>query len=369
MSGAFSDVLKRVGDDPARASLSDIGILLAEEDEELQQQLFRLADAIRAREMGDAVHLRGVIEFSSHCQADCHYCGLRASNAAASRYRLSPETIFEQVKRGAALGLGTVVLQSGEDPWYDRDTLAELIARIARETPVAITLSLGERSYADLRAFRRAGADRYLLKHETSDPALHRRLRPARTLRRRLRQLSWLRALGYQVGSGCIVGLPGQTLSSLARDVTTLRDLDVEMAGIGPFIPHPSTPLGDGEPGSVELTLRLVAVTRMVLPTAHIAATTAMATLHPQGRELALQAGANVVMPNLTPLAYRRQYEIYPAKACLDETTEHCLGCLRGRIEAIGRTLGRGRGDSPKWELKGVIGDVDQNRPQFGDDR
>jgi len=363
MSGTFDAVLKRVAGDPGRADASDLEVLLAAEASEPQGQLFRLADAIRARELGDSVHLRGVIEFSSHCQADCHYCGLRASNSGASRYRLSPETILEQAKRGAALGLGTVVLQSGEDPWYGRDTLSRLIAGITRETPLAVTLSLGERSYADLRAFRRAGADRYLLKHETGDPILHRRLRPARTLRRRLRQLSWLRNLGYQVGSGCIIGLPGQTLSSLARDVMLLRDLDVEMVGAGPFIPHPSTPLGGSEPGPVDLTLRVVAITRIVLPSAHIAATTAMATLHPQGRELALQAGANVVMPNLTPIEYRRQYEIYPGKACLDETTEHCLGCLRGRIEAIGRTMGQGRGDSPKWQARGVVGNGGQRRP------
>jgi len=360
--GTFDAVLKRVAGDPARAGIADLVCLLAVEGAERQAQLFRLADAIRAREMGDAVHLRGVLEFSSYCQADCYYCGLRASNSGAKRYRLRPEAIFEQAKRGATLGLGTIVLQSGEDPWYDRNTLSRLIARIARETPLAITLSLGERSYADLQAFREAGAHRYLLKHETSDRRLYRRLRPARSLSRRLRLLSWLRRLGYQVGSGCIVGLPGQTLSSLAQDIKMLRDLDVEMVGAGPFIPHPATPLGTSEPGSVDLTLKVVAVTRLLVPSAHIAATTAMATLHPQGRELALQAGANVVMPNLTPIEYRRQYEIYPAKACLDETTEHCLGCLRGRIEDIGRTLGHGRGDSPKWHTGEVTGDAGQRR-------
>ncbi|MDQ7794367.1 MAG: [FeFe] hydrogenase H-cluster radical SAM maturase HydE [bacterium] len=348
MSRSFDRLLEKVVAEPGKAHYRSVQRLLEAGPGE-EARLCATADRIRAGQVGDAVHLRGIIELSNHCRAECHYCGLRASNADLVRYRMTPEEILESARLGAVLGVGTVVLQSGEDSWYDRSTLADLITRIVTELPVAVTLSLGERSYDDLQAFRQAGADRYLLKHETADPRLHRRLRPGRTLERRVRQLRWLRSLGYQVGSGCIVGLPGQTCDSLAHDVVLMRDLDVDMVGIGPLVPHPATPLGEAPPGPVGLTLRVIATTRLCLPQAHIAATTALATLHPHGRELALQAGANVVMPNLTPLRYRRRYEIYPGKVCLDELPGHCLTCLKGRIEGLGRVVGRGRGDSPKW--------------------
>ncbi len=360
MACDFLRLLERLAEAPEAADVRDVERLLAASPGDEADHLFALADRVRARQVGDAVHLRGVVEFSNHCVADCHYCGIRRSNSTLERYRMSPDEILTVARRGAELGVGTVVLQAGEDPWYDRDMLADLIARIAGELPVAVTLSLGERSYEDLAAFRRAGASRYLLKHETSDPELFGHLRPGRELARRLQGLRWLRELGYQVGSGSIVGLPGQTLSSLAADILLLREMDVEMVGVGPLVPHPATPLGYLPPGSIPLTLRFVAATRLLLPQAHIAATTALATLHPQGREMALRAGANVVMPNLTPLEYRRAYEIYPGKACLDEEPEHCLGCLRARIEALGRTVGTGRGDSPRFtrEAKASAGEL-----------
>ncbi len=210
---------------------------------------------------------------------------------------------------------------------------------------------------------RQAGADRYLLKHETADPALFSRLRPGTTLEGRLDCLRHLKRLGFQVGSGNIVGLPGQTTETLADDVALLREIDVEMAGIGPFIPHPGTPLAGAEHGSVDMALRLVAVARLALPWAHIPATTALGTLDPEGRQKALACGANVVMPNVGPTRYRALYQVYPGKICINDGADRCLGCLRGMIAGLGRTIGRGPGHSPRAEFD-TSGDTSRGRPQ-----
>lgn len=313
-----------------------------------REALFRAADEVRRRYVGDEVHLRGIIEFSNHCVRNCHYCGLRAANRSLPRYRMSPQEMVAIAERAAALGLGTVVLQSGEDPYWDAEKLAAVVREIKRRTGLAVTLSVGDRPREDYARWREAGADRYLLKHETADADLFRRLRPGTTLAGRLERLRDLRELGYQVGSGNMVGLPGQSLASLADDIVLLQELDVEMAGIGPFLPHPQTPLAGAQPGSVDLTLRVLAVARLALPWAHLPATTALGTADPEGRQKALRCGANVIMPNVGPTEYRPLYQIYPGKICLGDRAENCVACLHRMVEGLGRTIGRGPGHSPK---------------------
>jgi len=335
-------------DDGPDLDQEEILLLLQPTTADEQAELFRAADLVRARQVGDEVHLRGIIEFSNYCRCDCAYCGLRRSNAKLKRYRLDYGEIWQIAGRAAALGYRTLVLQSGEDPWYTGPDLARLIGRIKRELEVAVTLSLGERSREDYECWREAGADRYLLKHETADPELFARLRPGCFLEERLQCLFWLRELSYQIGSGNMVGLPGQSVATLVRDLLLLRELDAEMVGIGPFIPHCDTPLAGNSGGSVTATLRMVAVARLLLPTTHLPATTALGSIDPEGRQKALTCGANVIMPNVTPVAYRPDYQIYPNKLCLGEEPEHCRGCVEGLIRALGRTVAQDRGDSRK---------------------
>jgi len=343
----------RAGDGLAR---EDIRALIAGPDAGGpggDEALFALADRVRRLNLGDAVHLRGVIEFSNHCLRQCHYCGLRAGNHELKRYRLTPEEIEAVAVQARELGYRTIVLQSGEDPWYDGATLARLIERVKRLTGAAVTVSVGDRSEADYRAFRAAGADRYLLKHETADAELFARLRPGTTLAERLERLHVLRDLGFQVGSGNIVGLPGQTLDSLADDISVLRELDVEMAGIGPFIPAPGTPLASAAPGDLRLTLRVLAVARLVLPLAHLPATTALATLYPYGRELALKCGANVVMPNVTPTEFRPLYRIYGNKYGMGDSARDSRDKILRLIREVGRSVAEDQGHSPKPAFTG----------------
>ena len=310
-----------------------------------QERLLAAADRVRQRALGPAVHLRALVEFSNHCRQDCAYCGLRAGNATLPRYRMAPQQVVDTALAAARLGYGTCVLQSGEDPAYDAQTVAGIVRAIKAQSEMAVTLSVGERPEADYAAWREAGADRYLLKIETTDPALFARLRPGRTLQQRIACLQALGRLGYQVGSGFMVGLPAQSLDSLAGDLAFLRDLPCHMAGIGPFIPHPQTPLAGEPSGDLDLVLRCLAVARLLLPYAHLAATTASATLHPQGRQRALAAGADVIMPNVTPERYRVHYEIYPGKIA----PRGDMPSYRRQIEALivgeGRTVGQGRGD------------------------
>lgn len=327
--------------------LHDIATLLRAEGDR-QQALFELADAVRQRFMGDEIYLRGLIEFSNCCGRHCLYCGLRAPNRNVARYRMPLDEIVETAKLAERLGIGTVVLQSGEDTWWTTARVVELVRQIKRTADVAITLSIGERPREDYRAFRRAGADRFLIRHETADPDLYGQLHPDMSYERRIQCLRDLRAEGYQVGAGSMVGLPGQTVEMLAADILLLLEMDVDMAGIGPFIPHPDTPLGSSAPGTVEMTLKMVALARIVTRNAHIPATTALATLDPMGREKAFAVGANVVMPNLTPKKYRENYTIYPNKRCITEDVDRCMPCLRLRIEGSGRRIGKGYGHSLK---------------------
>ncbi|MFO1478530.1 MAG: radical SAM protein [Verrucomicrobiota bacterium] len=359
---------------------------LREENSARLEELWQRADDTRRRHVGNAVYLRGLIEISNHCVRQCGYCGLRVGNTALTRYRMAPEEILEAAREAVRFGYGTVVLQGGEDFVITRDWMCEVIRRIKAETPLAITLSLGERSREDLEAWRAAGADRYLLRFETSDRALFDHIHPGLHGRPsdRIALLRLLQSIGYEAGSGIMVGIPGQTYASVADDIDLFRELDLDMIGIGPFLPHPATPLGgtsyresdpqqsggtsyresptemnmgtrsssslpgvvdDQIPNTELMVYKAVALTRLVRPDANIPSTTALATINKRdGRELGLQRGANVCMPNLTPLRYRKLYEIYPGKACIDETGTACNRCLTGRIHRIGRTVGRGPG-------------------------
>ncbi len=350
---------------------------LTEEDPQQLERLYAAADAARSAAVGPAVHLRGLIEISNACTRACAYCGISVHNKEVQRYRMGRGEILDCARRAKELGYGTVVMQAGEDPMLTRPFIADLVSAIKRETGLAVTLSLGERSRADLTAWKEAGADRYLLRFETSNPRLYARIHPEapgrpddRTTRRpddrevpRLAMLRELQELGYQAGSGVMVGIPGQTWDDLVGDLRTFQGLDIEMIGVGPYIPHPATPLahdfdgaaehGEQVPNTVLVALKMVALARLLVPDANIPATTAVATLNKEtGREDALKAGANVVMPNLTPPEYRALYEIYPDKACVNETAEQCHSCLAARIHSVGRCIGSGSGDAPKSQRR-----------------
>jgi biotin synthase len=321
------------------------------------RELYERADSIRREHVGDAVHLRGLIEISNHCERECMYCGLRKSNRNLTRYRMTQEEIFDCARTAQRLGYGTVVMQAGEDDALTVDWIFQIVSRVKLETGLAVTLSLGERSAEELRRWRAAGADRYLLRFETSDLDLFRTIHPARAeALTRVSLLRELRQLGYEAGGGIMVGIPGQSFESIGDDVLMFQELDLDMIGIGPYIPHPATPLGSGKlrppvgdidqvPNTEQMVLKAVALARIACPTANIPSTTALATIDKEnGRKLGLTVGANVVMPNLTPKKYRRLYEIYPAKACADEDAATCNECLRGQLRSIGRRFGVGPG-------------------------
>lgn len=336
---------------------------LRETDEARLAELWRRADDARQRHVGGDVYLRGLIEFSNYCVRLCAYCGLRAPNTGITRYRMSADEILECAHQAAQFGYGTVVLQSGEDPGTKAGWLADVIRRIKAETGLAVTLSLGERNDDELLLWREAGADRYLLRFETSKRALYDHLHPPRsgTTSDRVALLRRLRAMGYEIGSGVMIGIPGQSYEDLAQDIETFGELDLDMIGVGPFLVHPDTPMGDPdfqplEPGGDQvpsdelMTYKVIALTRLACPRANIPSTTALATLNvKRGRELGLVRGANIVMPNLTPAKYRIHYEIYPNKACLRETADQCHSCMQARIVSLGRDIGRGPGTSPNF--------------------
>lgn len=311
-------------------------------------EIIQAADQVRAASVGDEVHLRGLIEFSNYCRNNCLYCGLRRDNRKLARYRLSPEEIIGAAKFGATLGYQTIVLQSGEDPAYSTGLMAEIIQEI-KKLNLVVTLSLGERSPEEYRLWRLAGAERYLMRHETAGPILYQRLHPGQSFEQRISLLKALKELDYQVGAGFMTGLPGQTPETLVADLKLLWELQPEMVGIGPFIPHPDTPLGNSPGGTLQLTLLMVALARLILPKALIPATTALGSIHPLGREAALQAGANVLMPNLTPTHYRAKYEIYPNKICLTEAAGDCRNCTTQRVKSLGRKIAAHPGHQLDW--------------------
>jgi len=338
---------------------------LKETDAARLDRLYARADSIRRQYVGDVVHFRGLIEVTNHCVRSCTYCGVRAENHSLKRYRLTRAEILDCAKRAAMLGYGTVVLQGGEDYGIAPAWLANIIRRIKQETNLAVTLSLGERNEWDLAEWRQAGADRYLLRFETSDHELYNKIHPSTPGHpTRLELLGKLKRMGYEVGSGIMIGIPGQSYETLARDIALFRQLDLDMIGVGPYIPHPATPLGNGSlsialpndqqvPATEDMAYKVIALTRMACPDANIPSTTALATINAtNGRELGLQRGANVVMPNLTPVSCRPLYEIYPNKACINEDESECSQCMRGRVASIGRMPGDGPGSRNKLDYR-----------------
>jgi len=337
---------------------ADIRQWLREADEARLEELWTAADEVRRENVGDEVHLRGLIEIGNYCCRQCGYCGIRAGNTSLERYRMTAEEILGCARDAVEYGYGTVVMQSGEDYGIETAWIADIIRAIKTETPLAVTLSFGERPDKDLEAWREAGADRYLLRFETSDQELYDVIHPkfASGLKNRLYVLEILRRLGYETGSGVMVGIPGQTYDSLAGDIELFRKLDLDMVGVGPYIAHPATPLAKGNcirpvppyeqvPNTELMTYKTVALTRLACPQANIPSTTALATVNKvNGREFGLTRGANVVMPNLTPERYRALYEIYPQKAGADATTSESRAILNAQLRAIGRTVGKGQG-------------------------
>lgn len=318
-------------------------------DSEHFDPLFERANEVRHLHFGDDVYLRGLIEFSNYCKNDCFYCGLRASNRSAVRYRLTHDEILQCCDEGYRLGFRTFVLQSGEDPSFKDEDICQIVHSIkTKYSDCAVTLSIGEKSYNSYLAYFQAGADRYLLRHETASDEHYRSLHPQNMDPvHRKECLRNLKKIGYQVGSGFMVGTPGQTLDNLVQDLRFLQELEPHMIGIGPFIPHGETPFAHEAQGSLQRTLNLVAILRLMFPQALIPATTALGTIDPRGRELGLQAGANVVMPNLSPVRVRKLYTPYENKICTGEEAAQCRRCLERRLESVGLHSVVSRGDYP----------------------
>lgn len=314
---------------------------------ELAAYLFPKARAVRERIYGKDVYVRGLIEYSNYCKNNCLYCGIRNANKNASRYRLAPEEILECCRSGYALGFRTFVLQGGEDPFMTEDKITSLVSSIRKEFPdCAITLSLGEMEQESYQRFFDAGADRYLLRHETASPKHYKKLHPAdMSFSHRMNCLYTLKEIGYQTGCGFMVGSPYQTSECLAEDMMFIRSLRPEMVGIGPFIPQHDTPFGGEKAGTLELTLYMMGLLRLLDPTVLLPATTALGTIHPFGRELGILAGGNVVMPNLSPVQVRAKYLLYDNKICTGDEAAECVNCMKRRMESIGYHVAADRGD------------------------
>lgn len=328
-------------------SVDEYERLVAGRTPELAEELARRAVAERKRVWGTKVFARGLIEVSSYCVNDCYYCGIRRSNRQVARYRLSPERILACAEEGYGLGFRTFVLQGGEDPWFSDERLCDIVARVRSAHPdCAVTLSMGERSRASYQALHDAGAERYLLRHETANPLHYRRLHPPEmSFERRMRCLEDLRDIGYAVGIGFMVGSPYQQPRDLAMDLKLVEEFGPQMCGIGPFVAHHATPFASQESGNLELTCYLLSIIRLIGPGILLPATTALGSIHPQGREKGIMSGANVVMPNLSPADVRKDYELYDGKICTGEEAAECRGCLAARMRSIGYEIVVDRGD------------------------
>ena len=340
MTAKWQEIIKK-GAAEHRLTHEEICCLLAESA--CEEELAQAADRVRHDYVGDGVHLRGLIEFSNYCRRNCAYCGLRRDNKNIKRYRLHAEEIISLAGQAKAYGYKTVVLQSGEDEYFTVPRLQAILLSV-KKMDLAVTLSIGERTYDEYKALREAGADRFLLRIETTDAGLYARHDPGMSHANRLRCLHDLKELGYEVGTGTLVGLPGQTIDMLARDILFFQEIDADMLGIGPLVPNHHTPLGEAAPGDWHLTRRFVSILRLLLPDSNIPATTAMDTLKPGGRDIILQSGANVVMPNVTSDEARRNYALYPGKACVADTPEHCRSCMTARIAQMGRFVAEDKG-------------------------
>ncbi|MFA5062924.1 MAG: [FeFe] hydrogenase H-cluster radical SAM maturase HydE [Candidatus Omnitrophota bacterium] len=345
--GGLQDTLNRVYEKPGE-SFNEIKRLLLLEDEKELEVLFSFADKVRKKFVGEGVLLRGLVEFSNNCANSCFYCGLNKQNSCIKRYRMTKDEIMRAVDDLSAMNIKTVVLQSGEDSELEPLWLAGIIKEIKNNFGLAITLSAGEKPHDAYKLWRDAGADRYLLKIETTDLQVYAAAHSGRFIESRLKCLDDLISLRYQVGSGVLVGLRGQTADSLARDILFFKDKNFDMIGIGPFIPHTGTFFSNDKPGDIRLTLKVIALTRIITRDAHLPATTALGSVGTDYRIEGLKSGANVLMPNFTPPQYKALYEIYPGKACIKEASEKCVLCMDEKAKISGRFLDYSAGHSIK---------------------
>lgn len=338
----------------------DRAVNLLKSEGQALKELYIEANSIRRQNMGDEIFIRAIVEYSNVCAYDCLYCGIRASNKNVRRYSMTADEIVEAALSIEQNNLSTIVLQSGETPGIRDEAIGDIIRRIKKETSLAVTVSVGNRPFETYRYWRDCGMDRYFLRFETSNSELFEDLHPGCTLKERLDCLGFLRELGVQTGSGFMIGLPGETLDILADNILLCRKFDLDMIGIGPFIPHPDTPLGDAENAyseNPEVFFKTLAVLRIFNPESHIPATTAYDAVFPgEGRTLALQRGANIFMPNSTPMKYRKDYLLYPGKPGVDDDPEECLESAIVRINSLGRSIGKGPGHSIKKRVQGATG-------------
>lgn len=328
-------------------SIEQLEYLLTTENKDCLEMLREEAVQTAQKIYGNQVFIRGLIEFTNYCKNDCYYCGIRRSNHCADRYRLTKEEILSCTDTGYELGFRTFVLQGGEDPYFTDERICELVSEIRQKHPdCAITLSIGEKSKESYKRYFDAGADRYLLRHETANGTHYRRLHPDELSLEHRKQCLWdLKEIGYQVGCGFMVGSPGQTTETLYEDLQFIRELMPHMVGIGPFIPQKDTPFAREPAGTMEQTLRLLSIIRLIHPHVLLPATTALGTIHPKGRELGIQSGANVVMPNLSPVDVRDKYKLYDNKICTGDEAAECRFCMENRMKSIGYQVVVSRGD------------------------
>ncbi|MEG1481990.1 [FeFe] hydrogenase H-cluster radical SAM maturase HydE [Clostridium sp.] len=332
------------------ASKEELLYILDNITDEESEYLTEKANDIRMKNYGNKVYMRGLIEFTNYCKKDCAYCGIRRSNKNADRYRLTFDQIIDCVELGDKLGYKTYVLQGGEDAYFTDERMIEIIKEIKRRFPHnAITLSLGERSYESYKRLFEAGADRYLLRHETASKALYQKLHPGASYDERMEALRNLKAIGYQVGAGFMVGLPGQTNEDLVKDLMFVKEFKPEMCGIGPFIPQGDTPLGGEKAGTLDKTVLLLSLIRLLLPDVLLPATTSLGSIDPLGREKGIKAGGNVVMPNLSPTEVRDKYALYDGKICTGDEAAECRMCIEGRMRRFGYEVEVSRGDNVNW--------------------
>ncbi|WP_066892055.1 [FeFe] hydrogenase H-cluster radical SAM maturase HydE [Clostridium nigeriense] len=332
------------------ASREELLFLLDNLTEADKKYLVEKAHETRMKSYGNTVYMRGLIEFTNICKKNCIYCGIRRENKDADRYRLTLDDILECVEIGDRLGYKTYVLQGGEDDYFTDDRMIEIIKEIKKKYPKnAITLSLGERSYESYQKMFEAGADRYLLRHETATKELYESLHPGASFEERRKCLRDLKEIGYQVGAGFMVGLPNQSNSDLVNDLLFVKEFEPHMCGIGPFIPHKDTPLKDEKAGTVEMTTTMLALVRLLLPNVLLPSTTALGSIDPIGREKGIKAGGNVVMPNLSPTSVREKYSLYDGKICTGDEAAECRKCIEGRINKAGFKVEVTRGDNIAW--------------------
>lgn len=326
-------------------SLTKEEIIKLLENSDYNNELFNAADKTRKKYVGDEVHLRGLIEFSNICKQNCLYCGLRRENKNVNRYRLEPENIIKIAENASKLGYKTIVLQSGEDAYYNIEKMEEIIKGIS-DLGVAITLSIGEKTEEEYKKYREAGADRFLVRIETTDVELYHKLNPNMSFDKRVECIKYLRKYDYEVGTGIMVGLPGQTVDSIADDILFFKEIDADMIGIGPFIPNPDTPLSEEKGGEFVMALKVMAITRLLLPDINLPATTAMEALNPNGRFIALQSGANVIMPNVSEGEFREFYNLYPGKPLPSVAVDKYRQSLADKLLDIGRYISNEKGTS-----------------------